>query len=143
MQILGLIVIGVIARLVLQGRQRIGAWFTVLLGIAGSLIASALGTGGIFELNFLGTIVVLQRHPSRGTARGPRSAHTRGRWFEPSRAHRKALLMVGFRWPATSPRGRVADLVSLVVSVAGRISRCAWQWIASQPATSRVLHDAP
>ena len=65
MQILGLIVIGiiigVIARLVLPGRQRIGVWFTVLLGIAGALIggviASALGTGDIFELNILGTIV--------------------------------------------------------------------------------------
>jgi uncharacterized membrane protein YeaQ/YmgE (transglycosylase-associated protein family) len=65
MQVLGLIVIGivigVIARLVLPGRQRIGAWFTVLLGVAGALVgglvASALGTGGIFELNFLGTIV--------------------------------------------------------------------------------------
>jgi uncharacterized membrane protein YeaQ/YmgE (transglycosylase-associated protein family) len=65
MQILGLIVIGIVigllARLVLPGRQRIGAWFTVLLGIAGALIgglvASALGTGDIFELNFLGTIV--------------------------------------------------------------------------------------
>jgi uncharacterized membrane protein YeaQ/YmgE (transglycosylase-associated protein family) len=65
MQVLGLIVIGIviglIARLVLPGRQRIGAWFTVLLGIAGALIgglvASALGTGDIFELNILGTIV--------------------------------------------------------------------------------------
>src|SRR5919108_2699149 len=65
MQVLGLIVIGIviglIARLVLPGRQRIGAWFTVLLGIAGALIggivASAIGTGDIFELNFLGTIV--------------------------------------------------------------------------------------
>jgi uncharacterized membrane protein YeaQ/YmgE (transglycosylase-associated protein family) len=65
MQILGLIIIGIviglIARLVLPGRQRIGAWFTVLLGIAGALIgglvASALGTGGIFELNLLGTVV--------------------------------------------------------------------------------------
>lgn len=65
MQILGLIIIGIIigllARLVLPGRQHIGAWFTVLLGIAGALIgglvASALGTGDIFELNFLGTIV--------------------------------------------------------------------------------------
>ena len=65
MQVLGLIVIGIviglIARLVLPGRQRIGAWLTVLLGIAGALIgglvASALGTGDIFELNFLGTIV--------------------------------------------------------------------------------------
>jgi len=65
MQILGLIVIGIVigilARLVLPGRQRIGVGLTVLLGIAGALvggiIASALGTGDIFELNFLGTIV--------------------------------------------------------------------------------------
>jgi uncharacterized membrane protein YeaQ/YmgE (transglycosylase-associated protein family) len=64
-QILGLIVIGVvigiIARLVMPGRQHIGALMTVLLGIAGALIggivASAIGTGDIFELNFLGTIV--------------------------------------------------------------------------------------
>jgi hypothetical protein len=48
---------------VLPGRQRIGAWFTVLLGIAGALIgpgggmASALGTGDILEFNFIGTIV--------------------------------------------------------------------------------------
>ena len=65
MQILGLIIIGiiigVIARLVLPGRQRIGMLMTVLLGIGGALIggivASALGTGDIWELNFLGTIV--------------------------------------------------------------------------------------
>ena len=65
MQILGLIVIGIVigilARLVLPGRQRIGAALTVLLGIGGALVggivASALGTGDIFELNFLGTIV--------------------------------------------------------------------------------------
>jgi uncharacterized membrane protein YeaQ/YmgE (transglycosylase-associated protein family) len=64
-QVLGLIiigiVIGVLARLVLPGRQRIGAGPTVLLGIAGALVggivASALGTGDIWELNFLGTIV--------------------------------------------------------------------------------------
>jgi uncharacterized membrane protein YeaQ/YmgE (transglycosylase-associated protein family) len=64
-QILGLIIIGiiigVIARLVLPGRQRIGMLMTVLLGIGGALIggivASALGTGDVWELNFLGTIV--------------------------------------------------------------------------------------
>lgn len=65
MQILGLIVIGIVigilARLVLPGRQRIGVGMTVLLGIAGALVggivASAIGTGDIFELNFIGTIV--------------------------------------------------------------------------------------
>jgi uncharacterized membrane protein YeaQ/YmgE (transglycosylase-associated protein family) len=65
MQILGLIVIGIvigiIARLVLPGRQHIGVLMTVLLGIGGALvggiIASAIGEGDIFELNFIGTIV--------------------------------------------------------------------------------------
>ena len=65
MQILGLIVIGIVigvlARLVLPGRQRIGMVMTVLLGIAGALVggivASAIGEGDIFELNFIGTIV--------------------------------------------------------------------------------------
>jgi uncharacterized membrane protein YeaQ/YmgE (transglycosylase-associated protein family) len=65
MQILGLIIIGIVigilARLVLPGRQPIGAGMTVLLGIAGALVggivASAIGEGNIWELNFIGTIV--------------------------------------------------------------------------------------
>jgi uncharacterized membrane protein YeaQ/YmgE (transglycosylase-associated protein family) len=65
MQILGLIfigiVIGILARLVLPGRQRIGVWMTILLGIVGALIggivASAIGTGDIWELNIIGTLV--------------------------------------------------------------------------------------
>jgi uncharacterized membrane protein YeaQ/YmgE (transglycosylase-associated protein family) len=64
-QILGLIiigiVIGVIARLVMPGRQHIGVLLTILLGIGGAIVggivASALGTGEIFELNVIGTIV--------------------------------------------------------------------------------------
>ena len=65
MQILGLIligiVIGVLARLLLPGRQSIGVLMTVLLGIGGALVggvvASAIGEGDIFELNAIGTIV--------------------------------------------------------------------------------------
>ena len=65
MQILGLIIIGIVigilARLVLPGRQRIGVGLTIVLGIAGALVggivASALDAGDIWELNFVGTIV--------------------------------------------------------------------------------------
>jgi uncharacterized membrane protein YeaQ/YmgE (transglycosylase-associated protein family) len=65
MQVLGLIligiVIGVIARLILPGRQHIGALVTILLGIGGALVggivASAIGEGNIWELNFVGTVV--------------------------------------------------------------------------------------
>lgn len=65
MQVVGLIVIGmvigVIARLILPGRQHIGALTTILLGIGGALVggivASAIGEGDIWELNFVGTVV--------------------------------------------------------------------------------------
>ena len=65
MQVLGLIIIGIVigilARLVLPGRQPIGVGLTILLGIGGALVggivASAIGTGDIWELNFIGTIV--------------------------------------------------------------------------------------
>ena len=67
MQILGLIVIGLVigalARLIKPGRQKLGLLWTLLLGLAGALIggiiASFLGTGGIFELNILGFIVAV------------------------------------------------------------------------------------
>jgi uncharacterized membrane protein YeaQ/YmgE (transglycosylase-associated protein family) len=65
MQILGLIIIGIVigilARLILPGRQPIGMWMTILLGICGALVggivASAIGEGDIWELNFIGTVV--------------------------------------------------------------------------------------
>jgi uncharacterized membrane protein YeaQ/YmgE (transglycosylase-associated protein family) len=64
-QILGLIligiVVGVVARLVLPGRQHIGVLPTILLGIGGAIVggivASQIGEGDIFELNFIGTVV--------------------------------------------------------------------------------------
>lgn len=92
MQIIGLIliglVIGVIARLVLPGRQRIGVGLTLLLGIAGALVggivASAIGTGDIFELNFLGTVVgvlaaagLIGAADAAGIGRGDRRAELR------------------------------------------------------------------
>ena len=66
-QILGLIfiglVIGVLARLIKPGRQRIGLLMTLLLGVGGAIIGGAiaglLGTGGIFELNFIGFVVAV------------------------------------------------------------------------------------
>ena len=67
MQILGLIVvgliIGVLARLIKPGKQRLSMLATLLLGIVGALIggviASFLGTGNIWELNVLGFIVAV------------------------------------------------------------------------------------
>ena len=67
MQVLGLIIIGIVigilARLVLPGRQPIGVGLTILLGIGGALVggivASAIGTGDIWELNFIGAVVAI------------------------------------------------------------------------------------
>jgi uncharacterized membrane protein YeaQ/YmgE (transglycosylase-associated protein family) len=57
------IFIGILARLMLPGRQRIGIWITILAGllgsIAGGLIAAWLGTGSIWELNFLGFVCAI------------------------------------------------------------------------------------
>ena len=66
-QILGLLlvglVIGLLARLILPGRQRIGLLWTMLLGVAGAIvggvIASALGAGQITELNFVGFVAAV------------------------------------------------------------------------------------
>ena len=63
-QILGLlligIVIGALARLFKPGRQRMSLLMTMVLGVAGAIIggllASLIGTGEIFELDFLGFV---------------------------------------------------------------------------------------
>jgi uncharacterized membrane protein YeaQ/YmgE (transglycosylase-associated protein family) len=65
--IIGLIftglIIGVLARLIKPGRQRLSIVATLLLGLVGALIgglvASQLGTGDIFELNVLGFVVAV------------------------------------------------------------------------------------
>lgn len=57
------LVIGALARLLLPGDQKIGLIATLLLGLGGSVIggvvANALGTGDIFELNMIGFIVAV------------------------------------------------------------------------------------
>jgi uncharacterized membrane protein YeaQ/YmgE (transglycosylase-associated protein family) len=55
--------VGVLARLLVPGRQHIGFWMTLVLGLVGSVIggtvAEALDTGDIFELNLLGSLVAI------------------------------------------------------------------------------------
>ena len=54
------LIVGIVARLIVPGRQRMSLLVTLLLGVAGSviggLIANALGTGDILELNLIGAI---------------------------------------------------------------------------------------
>ncbi|MCV2491209.1 hypothetical protein OF117_17815 [Geodermatophilus sp. YIM 151500] len=65
--ILGLIVvgliIGVLARLITPGKQRLSMLGTIALGVVGALIggiiASLIGTGGIFELNVIGFVIAV------------------------------------------------------------------------------------
>jgi uncharacterized membrane protein YeaQ/YmgE (transglycosylase-associated protein family) len=55
--------VGIVARLILPGRQKIGILMTILLGIIGSviggLIANALQSGSIWELNFIGGVAAI------------------------------------------------------------------------------------
>jgi uncharacterized membrane protein YeaQ/YmgE (transglycosylase-associated protein family) len=57
------LVIGLLARLILPGRQRIGLLWTLVLGVLGSVIggvvANLLSTGDIMELNVLGFVVAV------------------------------------------------------------------------------------
>jgi uncharacterized membrane protein YeaQ/YmgE (transglycosylase-associated protein family) len=57
------LIIGALARLIKPGKQNLSLLATLLLGLVGSVIggvvASLLGTGDIFELNFLGFIVAV------------------------------------------------------------------------------------
>lgn len=57
------LVVGAVARLILPGKQRLSIVATLLIGLAGSVaggvVANALGTGDVFELNVLGSIVAI------------------------------------------------------------------------------------
>jgi uncharacterized membrane protein YeaQ/YmgE (transglycosylase-associated protein family) len=76
------LVIGLLARLLLPGRQRIGLLWTLALGVIGSVvggsIANLIGTGDIMELNFLGfvfaviaAVVLLAAAERSGLGAGP------------------------------------------------------------------------
>jgi uncharacterized membrane protein YeaQ/YmgE (transglycosylase-associated protein family) len=57
------LIIGALARLIKPGKQNLGLLATLGLGLVGSVIggivASALGTGDMWELNILGFIVAV------------------------------------------------------------------------------------
>jgi uncharacterized membrane protein YeaQ/YmgE (transglycosylase-associated protein family) len=57
------LIIGALARLIKPGKQNLSILMTLGLGLVGSiiggLIASALGTGSIWELNILGFVLAV------------------------------------------------------------------------------------
>jgi uncharacterized membrane protein YeaQ/YmgE (transglycosylase-associated protein family) len=55
--------VGFVARLLVPGRQKLSLGMTLLLGVIGSVVggvvANAIGTGDIWELNFIGAVVAI------------------------------------------------------------------------------------
>ena len=76
------LIIGLLARLILPGRQKIGLLWTLALGVIGSVIggtiANLLGTGDVMELNVIGfvaavavSVVLLSFAERSGLGAGP------------------------------------------------------------------------
>ena len=57
------LVVGAVARLIKPGKQNLSLLATLGLGVVGSviggLVASALGTGDMWELNIIGAVVAI------------------------------------------------------------------------------------
>lgn len=57
------LVVGGVARLLVPGRQTLSVLSTLVLGLVGSVVggvvANALGTGDVFELNVIGGVVAI------------------------------------------------------------------------------------
>jgi len=57
------LVVGLLARAIVPGKQELSIPMTILLGVIGSvvggLVANAIGSGDIMELNFLGAVVAI------------------------------------------------------------------------------------
>lgn len=57
------LVVGMVARLLVPGRQHLGLGMTLLLGVIGSVVggvvANAIGTGDVMELNVIGSLVAI------------------------------------------------------------------------------------
>lgn len=57
------LVVGALARLLVPGRQHLSVGMTLVLGLVGSvvggIVANALGTGDLFELNIIGSVVAI------------------------------------------------------------------------------------
>ena len=57
------LIIGALARLIKPGKQNLSIWMTLGLGLVGSLIggtiAWVIGTGSIWELDFLGFVLAV------------------------------------------------------------------------------------
>jgi len=55
------LVVGGVARLIVPGKQDLGVLATLVVGVVGSVVggvaANAIGTGDLFELNILGSLV--------------------------------------------------------------------------------------
>jgi uncharacterized membrane protein YeaQ/YmgE (transglycosylase-associated protein family) len=93
------LVIGAVARLIMPGKQQLSIWMTLVLGLAGSVVggtvAAFLGTGDVWELNVLGSVVAVTAAVALiGVAEGLSLSAPRSRPALDTRRNREAVLPV-------------------------------------------------